>query len=126
MRTVNPMVGAWYLTENGHTTSVAHWLDEEEFVKNGGVMNHETIDTITKRKKPFTVSYGGPGFMLISKGVFENLEYPWWGPELQKFPNGIQDFAGEDVSHNLRAKELGIDTIIDPRVRVLHEKMRMI
>lgn len=126
MRTVNPMVGAFYMTEDGRTTSVAHWLEADEFVKNGGVMNHETAESISKRRKPFTVSYAGPGFMLISKGVFENMEYPWWGPELQRFPNGIVDFAGEDVSQNLRAKELGIDVIVDPRVRVGHEKIRVL
>ena len=49
----------WYCTEDGKTTSVAHWLDEEDFRSNGGVMNHETIESITKRKKPFTVDYTG-------------------------------------------------------------------
>ena len=30
----------WYATEDGTTTSVAHWLEEDDFRKNGGVMNH--------------------------------------------------------------------------------------
>ncbi len=30
----------WYCTEDGHTTSVAHWLEEDDFRNNGGVMNH--------------------------------------------------------------------------------------
>ena len=55
---VRPIVSGWYCTEDGRTTSVAHWLDEEDFSSNGGVMNHETLDTIQKRKKPFTVDYG--------------------------------------------------------------------
>ena len=33
--------GGWYATEDGMTTSVAHWLEEDDFRKNGGVMNHE-------------------------------------------------------------------------------------
>ena len=42
----------WYSTEDGRTTSVAHWLEEDDFAKNGGVMNHEMVDGIQKRKKP--------------------------------------------------------------------------
>lgn len=124
--TGNPIVSGWYATEDGHTTSCAHWLEEEEFRKNGGVMNHETVESITKRSKPFTVDYIGGGWMLIKKGVFENLEYPWWGPKLQVFPNGIQDFCGEDVSFCLDAKDIGFDIIVDPRIRVGHEKQRVL
>ena len=40
------IAAGWYATEDGHTTSVAHWLDEEDFRKNGGVMNHETCETM--------------------------------------------------------------------------------
>jgi hypothetical protein len=54
------------------------------------------------------------------------MEYPWWGPQLQKFENGIQDFCGEDVSFCLDAKRLGMDIIVDPRIRVGHEKMSVI
>jgi hypothetical protein len=123
---VNPVVSGFYVTEDGRTTSCAHWLEAEDFIKNGGVMNHETIESISKRTKPFTVDYIGGGWMMVAKGVFENMEYPWWGPKLQKFENGIQDFCGEDVSFCLDAKRLGIDIIVDPRIRVGHEKMRII
>ena len=40
------IVSGWYCTEDGKTTSVAHWLDEEDFRTNGGVMNHETLHRI--------------------------------------------------------------------------------
>ena len=72
------IVAGWYATEDGHTTSVAHWLSEEEFAKNGGVMNHETVESISKRRKPFTVDYTGFGWVLIKNGVFEGLKYPWF------------------------------------------------
>ena len=48
------IVGGWYATEDGTTTSVAHWLEEDDFRNNGGVMNHETVESISKRRKPFT------------------------------------------------------------------------
>jgi hypothetical protein len=123
---VNPIVSGWYCTEDGKTTSCAHWLEADDFIKNGGVMNHETIESISKRTKPFSVDYIGGGWMMVAKGVFENMEYPWWGPKLQKFENGVQDYTGEDVGACLDAINLGIDILVDPRIRVGHEKNRTI
>ena len=121
------ITAGWYATEDGHTTSVAHWLDEESFAKNGGVMNHETVESITRKKKPFTVDYTGFGWVLIKHGVFERLEYPWFAPKMQVFESGnVQDMCGEDVSFCLDAKKAGMVTWCDPRVRVGHEKMRVI
>ena len=123
------IVAGWYCTEDGKTTSVAHWLDEDDFRGNGGVMNHETIDSISKRKKSFTVDYTGFGWLLIKKGVFESegLPYPWFAPKMQVFESGeVQDMCGEDVSFCLDAKEAGFDIWCDPRIRVGHEKTRII
>jgi len=121
------ITAGWYATEDGHTTSVAHWLEEDDFRKNGGVMNHETVETMSKRKKPFTVDYTGFGWVLIKNGVFENLEYPWFAPKMQVFESGnVQDMCGEDVSFCLDAKEAGFDIWCDPRIRVGHEKTRII
>ena len=73
------IAAGWYMTEDGQTTSVAHWLDEDNFRNNGGVMNHETGETMSKRKKPFTVDYTGFGWVLIKNGVWEHeeMKYPW-------------------------------------------------
>ena len=121
------VVAGWYLTEDGKTSSVAHWLEEEDFRSNGGVMNHETIETLPNRRKPFTVDYTGFGWVLIKHGVFENLEYPWFAPKMQVFESGaVQDMCGEDVSFCLDAKEKGFDIWCDPRIRVGHEKTRVI
>tara|TARA_B100001996_G_scaffold399_1_gene414 strand:+ start:7280 stop:8179 length:900 start_codon:yes stop_codon:yes gene_type:complete len=121
--------GGWYCTEDGHTTSVAHWLEEDDFRNNGGVMNHETLETIQKRRKPFTVDYTGFGWLLIKNGVFEHKEmpYPWFAPKMQVFDSGeVQDMCGEDVSFCLDAKEAGFEIWCDPRIRVGHEKSRII
>ena len=123
------IVAGWYCTEDGKTTSVAHWLDEDDFRGNGGVMNHETIESISKRKKPFTVDYTGFGWLLIKNGVFEHegLPYPWFAPKMQVFESGdVQDMCGEDVSFCLDAKEAGFEIWCDPRIRVGHEKTRII
>ena len=121
------IVGGWYATEDGFTTSVAHWLEEDDFRSNGGVMNHETTESMSKRRKPFTVDYTGFGWVLIKKGVFESLEYPWFAPKMQVFESGaVQDMCGEDVSFCLDAKEAGFEIWCDPRIRVGHEKTRVI
>ena len=121
------IAAGWYATEDGTTTSVAHWLEEDDFRKNGGVMNHETVETMSKRKKPFTVDYTGFGWVMIKKGVFEELEYPWFAPKMQVFESGaVQDMCGEDVSFCLDAIEQGDEIWCDPRIRVGHEKQRVI
>jgi len=119
----------WYLTEDGRTSSCAHWLSGEEFKNNGGIMNHETIETLPKRKKPFTVDYTGFGWVLIKNGVFEHeeMKYPWFAPKMQAFEDGnIQDMCGEDVSFCLDAIEAGFEIWVDPVCRVAHEKIRFI
>jgi hypothetical protein len=124
---ISEITAGWYATEDGRTTSVAHWLEEDDFRNNGGVMNHETTETMAKRKKPFTVDYTGFGWVLIKNGVFENLEYPWFAPKMQVFESGaVQDMCGEDVSFCLDAKEQGFEIWCDPRIRVGHEKTRVI
>ena len=123
------IASGWYCTEDGKTTSVAHRLDEDDFKGNGGVMNHETLDSIAKRKKPFTVDYAGFGWLLIKHGVFEDsqMTYPWFAPKMQIFESGaVQDMCGEDVSFCLDAKEAGFRIMCDPRIRVGHEKTRVI
>ena len=123
------IAAGWYSTEDGKTTSVAHWLDEDDFRSNGGVMNHEMVDGISKRKKPFTVDYTGFGWVLIKKGVFEDekMTYPWFAPKMQVFESGaVQDMCGEDVSFCLDAMDAGFDIWCDPRIRVGHEKTRVI
>ena len=106
------IAAGWYMTEDGQTTSVAHWLDEDNFRNNGGVMNHETGETMSKRKKPFTVDYTGFGWVLIKNGVWEHeeMKYPWFAPKMQVFESGdVQDMCGEDVSFCLDAITAGFE-----------------
>ena len=123
------IAAGWYVTEDGRTTSVAHWLEEDEFEQNGGVMNHEMLDGIQKRRKPFTCDYTGFGWVMIKKGVFEHpdMKYPWFAPQMQVFESGaVQDMCGEDVSFCLEAINAGFEIWCDPTIRVGHEKMRII
>ena len=123
------IAAGWYMTEDGRTTSVAHWLEEQDFRTNGGVMNHETGESMQKRRKPFTVDYTGFGWVLIKNGVFEHeeMKYPWFAPKMQEFESGeVQDMCGEDVSFCLDAIAAGFDIWCDTNIRVGHEKTRVI
>ena len=59
----------------------------------------------------------GMGWMLIKKGVFEKIEYPWFGPII----TGL-NFCGEDTAFQIRAKDAGFDSYVDTTVIVGHEK----
>ena len=59
----------------------------------------------------------GMGWMLVKKGVFEKIEYPWFGPIIE----GL-GFHGEDVSFQLRAKDVGFESYVDTSIIVGHEK----
>jgi hypothetical protein len=119
----HPISSGWYSTEDRVHTACAFWLEADEFRKNGGVMNMEKIETMMNRKKPFNCDYVGGGWLMVQKGVFESMDYPWWPPLLQSFENGaIVDFCGEDVGFCLKAKEKGFKIWVDPRIRVGHEK----
>jgi len=59
----------------------------------------------------------GMGWMLIKKGVFEKIEYPWFGPIIE----GL-GFHGEDVSFQLRARDSGFESYVDTSIIVGHEK----
>ncbi len=107
-----------------------------------GVYMHgseEAITTINKEGKLITpaellnmpdlqhVPFTGMGFMLVRKGVFEHLTYPWFVPILKTDDQGnIIDIMGDDVSFCERASQQGFKTWIATSVRIGHEKPRIL
>lgn len=114
------IVAGVYAMEGGKQLAVVKdW--NEEFFKQHGYFEFMTPEDIKDKKDIIPVSYVGFGFILIKKGVFEKMSYPWFRPIDQKIGKAV-DFCMEDVAFCLRAKELGFKVYIDPTVRVLHEK----
>jgi hypothetical protein len=114
------IVSGLYLMDGGSRfATVTNW-DEEHFIKNGS-FNFLSAQDIEGKGGLIDVSYTGMGFMLVRKGVFESLEYPWFKP-IEKQIGSMVDFTMEDVAFCLRAKEKGYKILIDPEVRVGHEK----
>jgi hypothetical protein len=114
------IVSGVYLMEGGkYLATVKEW-NEDYFVKNSHFQFLQP-DDLAGKDGVLEVSYTGMGFMLVKKGVYESLEYPWFKP-IEKRINNMVDFTMEDVAFCLRAKEAGFRIMIDPKVKVGHEK----
>lgn len=114
------IVGGLYRMEGGKQfTAVKNW--DEEYFKQNGSFEFMTDADIDGKTDLIEVSYNGMGFMLIKKGVFEKIGYPFFRPEYQMI-GSLQDFASEDVSFCKIAQSKGFKVFVDPTVVVGHEK----
>ncbi len=109
-----------YLLEDGRYS--AHF-DFSTTNKEGPVLPQ---DIKNLGKKPFKVLYSGMGFMIVRKGVFESLSYPWFMPFAYVGQGGAQILAGDDASFCMKAQEAGFDILVDPKVIIGHEKMQVL
>jgi hypothetical protein len=128
----NDIVSGVYRMTDGNYATVETW-DEEYFKKNGHFefMTESGMDDYAKRKGPnnsrvlFPVSYNGMGFFMVKRGVVEELSYPWFRPITVNIGDAV-DFTMEDVGFCIRAKKAGFTTMIDPAIRVAHQKEMLI
>jgi GT2 family glycosyltransferase len=114
------IVSGVYLMEDGKSLATVKEWDEEFFIKNRH-FRFMAAEEIRDKKELIEVAYTGMGFMLVKRGVFEKLEYPWFRPVEKKIGDMV-DFTMEDVAFCLRAREKEFKILIDPAVRVGHEK----
>src|SRR3989339_1283692 len=113
------VAGIYSMADGKQFATVPEW--DEEYFKVNGCFKFLAKEDLTKASGLMKVSYTGMGFMLVRKGVFEAMEYPWFKP-LEKQIGDMVDFTMEDVCFCLRAKEAGFDVWVDPAVIVGHEK----
>lgn len=95
-------VGCGYFAEDGFLT----WLKQ----------------TTIPSKKPFRVGYAGMAFLLVKRGVFEKMEYPYFVQVPVSF-GGKKILYGEDVTWCLKVQELGVEIWTHPEVVLGHEKV---
>lgn len=119
------IVSGLYLMDGGKQYAVVKSWDEEYFTKHGSFQFLEPAD-ISSKKELLEVSYSGMGFMLIKRGVYENIEYPWFEPQHFTFQQNVSDFASEDVSFCKKAQEKGFKIYVDTSVIVGHEKSHVL
>jgi hypothetical protein len=106
--------------EGGKQFATVRDWNEEYFAKNG-CFEFLGEAALQGKEAPIEVAYTGMGFMLVKRGVLEKLDYPWFKPVGKRIGDMV-DFTMEDVGFCLRAKEQGLQVLIDPLVRVGHEK----
>lgn len=123
------VVSGMYLT-NTNTFNTIEKFDNEYFKKHGSYNFLTCEDVIAKREKKedhlINVDFTGMGWMLIKKGVFEQMEYPWFKPEWSSFnlvdasDNKVEvvEFSNEDVAFLNCLKEKNIKLQVDTRVVV--------
>lgn len=109
------------------TTVVASW-DDDFFIENGHykLYTPEELDEL-KRQRPdglVKAFAAGMGFMIVRKGVYESIDYPWFGPRYHQnhYPN---EFASEDISWCANMADKGIEVFVDPDIKLGHEKTRV-
>jgi hypothetical protein len=115
------------MQDNIHYATVEKW-DDDYFLRNGNYQ-FMTPEMVQQKKELFPVAYTGFGWMLMKKGVFESLEYPWFQPTWKEWKhNGkqIREFLMEDVSFCNMIQEKGYQIWADPEVIVGHEKMMVL
>ena len=120
--------GLYMMSDNTHYATVEDW-DDDFFLKHGHFqfLNREMVQA--KQGKLFTADYTGFGWVLVKKGVFESLQYPWFQPVWTEYNiDGkiVRDFTMEDVAFCKMIKEKGYDVWIDPAVIVGHEKVMVL
>jgi hypothetical protein len=120
----------WYVQSNGgalsNQSTVVESMNDQELYEKGS-NRYETVEDMARRTEPFKVDYCGFGWILIKKGVYEKIPYPWFVPrviQLQK-PDGtiLEDVCSEDISMCQDFKKYGFDIWVHPKVRVGHQKM---
>jgi hypothetical protein len=123
------IVSGLYLMENGKEYATVQNWDEQFFSAQGHFRfltpgDLEGNNAAEGESGLLPVDYTGMGFMLVKRGVFESLEYPWFRP-IEKTIGSMTDFTTEDVSFCLQARERGYEVLVDTTVRVGHEKTRV-
>lgn len=115
--------GCYLMQDNTHYTIVEN-LDYTQLAEQGTFkfMNRTDLD---EKTAPFKASYVGFGFVVIARGVFESMEYPWFRPRWVEH-NNFYDFTAEDVGFCWTAQDTGYEILVNPAVRVAHEKTIML
>ena len=118
-KTLDIVSGVYMMADGQNFATVENW-DEEYFAKHATFQFLQPKD-IEGKTDLIEVAYTGFGWMLVRKGVFESLKYPWFMPKAQKIGKAV-DFASEDASWCQRIRKRGYKIYIDPQIRVGHEK----
>jgi hypothetical protein len=115
--------GLYMMEDLQHFAAVRDW-NEDMFVKSG-TFKFLRPDDVQGAAEYMPVAYAGMGWMLIKKGVVEDIKYPWFWSDLQKV-GGLTDMNSEDVAFCRALNAAGHQVHVDTTVRVGHQKLMII
>jgi hypothetical protein len=115
--------GIYMMEDLTHFAAVKEW-DMDAFQKNG-TFEFMRADDFAGAQQYLKVAYAGMGWMLIRKGVVEDLKYPWFWSDLQKIGD-LVDMSSEDVAFCRALEAAGHPVHVDTQLRVGHQKKMII
>ena len=115
--------GLYMMEDLQHMAVVKEW--NEEYFQKYGTFKFLRPDDVVGAPEYMEVAYAGMGWMMIRKGVVEDLKYPWFWSDLQKIGD-LRDMSSEDVAFCRALKEAGHPVHLDTKLRVGHQKKMII
>lgn len=115
-----PIASGAYLMQDNQHYPIVEELDYNKLATDG-TFRFMTRQEMDLKTAPFKASYVGFGFVVVARGVFESMEYPWFKPRWVTHDQ-FHDFTAEDVGFCWTAQEKGYEILVNPAVRVGHEK----
>jgi hypothetical protein len=120
LRDVDVVSGLY--SHNGEQFIAYKNINDIQYFKEHGHFECLTLKDIENVNDLIEVSYSGMGFMMVKKGVFESLAYPYFTSEVIHLGNDLTDIISEDTSFCMKIKEKDFKIFVDPLVEVGHEK----
>jgi len=118
--------GLYMMESMKEFAAVKDW-DTAHFAEHGSFKFLEPADLPTDPESRYLqVAYSGMGWMMIRKGVVEDLKYPWFYGPLEVINESVVDMNSEDVSFCKALVAAGHPIYVDTKVRVGHQKALVI
>lgn len=114
------IVSGVYTTANGVNLAVVENLNFNHLATYG-TFQFMTANDLKLKTSPFYANYTGFGFIAIKRGVVESIEYPWFQPRWVS-NSQFHDFCSEDVGFCWAIYDKGYKILVDPNIKVGHEK----
>jgi hypothetical protein len=112
--------GVYMMEDLQHLATVKEW--NTEYFSTKGTFKFMQPDDLIGSPQYVQVAYTGMGWMLLKKGVVEDLKYPWFYSPLENINDTIVDLNSEDVSFCKALWDAGHPVHIDTKIRVGHQK----
>jgi len=122
--------GMYMMEDLQHFATVKEW--NEDFFLKTGTFKFMRPEDVVGAPQYVPVAYTGMGWMMIRKGVVEDIKYPWFYSDLQRI-NGVDSSTGplvdmnsEDVAFCRSLQAAGHQIHVDTKIRVGHQKLMLI